>query len=193
MNEEKEKLTENQVHIKYLELSDELGFTSNTIHWVHACVVELSSRKQSEVKHVNAKDLCIALVRDIISTSDNSPENVLSKLNIKSSEDIGLIVEGLLEKGLLRKSDDDSIEDFNDLFKTSELEVFLQKNSIQRKRIFKYFAFRKFVWCLWTIGAVLVIGSWVDLVPHKIAMYGFYMSVAGFLLSFIKTPETKRF
>lgn len=193
--ESKEPLTENQIEIKYLELADELGFKSCTISWVGACIVTLSKRKKEAdgTTHVSAEEVCTALIKDIVSLYDEQPEKCLSDIKITSSDDVGKIVEGLVRKGLIHMSENDSINDFTGLFYSNALDPFLDKHSIKRKGVTTYNNFRVFIWLVWIVGVTLVILNWVNIVNHKTGMIGFYLSLAGFILSFIKPPNIKRF
>jgi hypothetical protein len=42
---------------------------------------------------------------------------------------------------------------------------------------------RKVAWALWIPGTVLVIGSWVDVVPVTIGWIGFGVAIVGTLIS----------
>lgn len=49
------------------------------------------------------------------------------------------------------------------------------------------------MWAFYIAGAVLVIGSYINLVPYHIAMIGWGIGMLGFLMQFVKIPDEKRF
>lgn len=67
-------------------------------------------------RHVSGQELCIGLRSYALDQFGLLARTVLQSWGIYSTEDFGRIVFALVEAGLLRKSDDDSIEDFHLVF-----------------------------------------------------------------------------
>jgi uncharacterized repeat protein (TIGR04138 family) len=191
-------ISENQVEIRILELSDSLGFTKNTIDWILFGIKTLSDRKQQQAQdgvsyHISAKDICVALLRDVRCTCKDPVGVVLTRLKIKSSKDIGLIVYGLIEKNLLNASEDDSINDFDDLFDESNLGEFLANHGIGKSPINFQERYRQLMWICYSVGTLIVLFAYLLIVESTIARYGWMLAMAGFLMQFYKPPEPKRF
>ena len=72
-------------------------------------------------RHVNGQELCIGLRDYAVSQYGLLARTVLEQWNIRRTEDFGRIVFLMVEAGLLRKTDDDSIEDFTGVFDFDEV------------------------------------------------------------------------
>lgn len=193
-----EPITQNQAEMRVLELSESLEFRKETIDWVRASMGVLSSRQanresSSQGTHISAKDVCRALVRDLCRLYKEPPEKSLNDLKIKSSQDIGRIVFGLVDKGLIAASKDDRKEDFADIFVTSDIEAFIRREGIKKNRLNLEFVWRKTMWLFYIAGTIVVIGSWMHVVPGNIGWAGWAMAMLGFFMQFVKLPEMRRF
>lgn len=73
-----------------------------------------------EGRHVSGRELCMGLREFAIEQYGLMARTVLNSWNIRRTEDFGRIVFALVEAGILRKSDDDSLEDFTDVFDFNE-------------------------------------------------------------------------
>ena len=193
-----DSLSKNQVEIRLLELSESLGFTKDTIHWVYGGIGLLSSRKRqqnpkAESFHVSAGEVCAALLRDIRSTFKEPIREVLSDLGIESSKDVGRIVFGLVEKNLIKANDDDSIADFDGLFDQSNLDEFLVMHGITGKSLDIRRRYRQVMWLFYSLGTGIVLGSYLGMVESRVAWAGWGLAMLGFLMQFYKPPESERF
>ena len=69
-----------------------------------------------EGKHVTGKQLCLALRRRAIDKWGRLAKTVLTTWNIHGTIDFGNMVYLLIENGLWRKTPEDSLEDFRDVY-----------------------------------------------------------------------------
>lgn len=83
-------------------------------------------------KHVTGQDLSRAVKEFALDQYGLMARSVLNELGIKKTDDIGRIVYNLIEIGLMKKTSDDRIEDFYNVFDLgAELDrdfAFLKKN-----------------------------------------------------------------
>jgi uncharacterized repeat protein (TIGR04138 family) len=71
-------------------------------------------------RHVNGQQLCLGLRDYAIQRYGMLAQTVLARWGILSTEDFGRIVFAMIDAGLLRRSDDDSIEDFRAVYTFDE-------------------------------------------------------------------------
>ncbi len=81
----------------------------------------LASSEAENGRHVNGQELCIGLRDYAVSQYGLLARTVLEQWNIRRTEDFGRIVFMMVEAGLLRKTDEDSIEDFTGVFDFDEV------------------------------------------------------------------------
>lgn len=67
-------------------------------------------------KHVTGKQLCESLARVAVERWGLLAKTVLAKWNIHATIDFGNMVYLLVENDFMRKTDEDSLEDFRDVF-----------------------------------------------------------------------------
>ena len=67
-------------------------------------------------KHVTGQDLSRAVKEYALQQYGLMARSVLNELGIKKTDDIGRIVYNLIEIGLMKKTDEDKIEDFYNVF-----------------------------------------------------------------------------
>ncbi len=67
-------------------------------------------------KHVTGKQLCEALAQVAVERWGLLARNVLAKWNIHATIDFGNMVYLLVEHDFMRKTEEDSLEDFRDVF-----------------------------------------------------------------------------
>jgi uncharacterized repeat protein (TIGR04138 family) len=70
--------------------------------------------------HVSPKELCWAAVHFAVARYGYLAKMTLAQLGLRKTEDIGDAVYNLVEFGLLTQSDEDSREDFDNLFDLGE-------------------------------------------------------------------------
>ncbi|MBL0926032.1 MAG: hypothetical protein IBJ11_00055 [Phycisphaerales bacterium] len=71
-------------------------------------------------RHVSGQELCIGLREYALSQFGRLARTVLASWGIRRTEDFGRIVFILVEAGLMRKTDSDSIEDFEAVYEFDE-------------------------------------------------------------------------
>ena len=73
-----------------------------------------------EMRHVNGGQLCAGLRDFAILRYGLLSRTVLNSWNINTTEDFGRIVFSLIDLGMLRRNDDDCVEDFIDVYSFNE-------------------------------------------------------------------------
>ncbi|MEM7754895.1 MAG: Minf_1886 family protein [Planctomycetota bacterium] len=73
-----------------------------------------------ESRHVNGQELCLALRDYAIERYGLMARLVLGRWNIHKTDDFGKIVFAMVDAGLMRKTDDDTLEDFQGVFDFDE-------------------------------------------------------------------------
>ena len=89
-----------------------LGYTVNKIH---------GNEKEPEKdpmasRHVKGRDLCVGLREFALLKWGMLAPTVLGRWNIRRTVDFGRIVFALVDSGYMQKTDDDTIDDFRDVF-----------------------------------------------------------------------------
>lgn len=86
-------------------------------------VEEASQREQLEAnegQHVSGQELCLGLREFAVREYGMLAKTVLQSWGVQRTEDFGRIVFALVETGILRKSDDDTLADFTGVFDFDE-------------------------------------------------------------------------
>ena len=91
---------------------DGLAHTARTIHG--------DKPGAGQDRHVNGQQLCLGLRDYAVHRYGLLARTVLQRWGISRTEDFGRIVFALIEAGILRRSDDDSAEDFRGVFEFDE-------------------------------------------------------------------------
>ncbi|GAB4385265.1 MAG: hypothetical protein Kow0022_10470 [Phycisphaerales bacterium] len=102
----------------YRFISDGLAHTVATVHGEEA--VRQSAAVDDDSLHVSGQQLCLGLRDYALQRYGLLARTVLRKWNIHSTEDFGRIVFALVESGLMRKTEDDRIEDFQGVYDFDE-------------------------------------------------------------------------
>ena len=98
----------------FLFIQKGLDFTVNRVHGRRKRASEMASC------HVTGQDLCMGLRDYAIKQYGLMARSVLRHWSIHSCEDFGRIVFALVEAGIMHKTDEDSIEDFCDIYDFNE-------------------------------------------------------------------------
>ncbi len=69
-----------------------------------------------ESRHVTGQELCLGLREHAIAQYGGLAKTVLNTWNVRRTHDFGRIVFAMVEAGLLRKTAEDRVEDFEDVF-----------------------------------------------------------------------------
>ena len=85
-----------------------LGYTVNKVHG------KVKDPKAN--RHVSGRDLCEGLREYALKNWGLMAPTVLARWNIRRTHDFGRIVFALVDNGWMQKTDEDTIEDFRDVF-----------------------------------------------------------------------------
>jgi uncharacterized repeat protein (TIGR04138 family) len=85
-----------------------LGYTVNKIHG--------NVKDPRASRHVGGRDLCEGLREYALVKWGLLARTVLARWNIRKTHDFGRIVFALVDNGWMQKTDDDTVEDFRDVF-----------------------------------------------------------------------------
>ena len=85
-----------------------------------ACKADAASKAELPSRHVSGQQLCRGLRDFAIEQYGLMAQAVLRRWKITSSEDFGAIVFAMVKAKLMRKTEHDRLEDFNDVFDFSE-------------------------------------------------------------------------
>jgi uncharacterized repeat protein (TIGR04138 family) len=103
----------------YLFVREGLAHTTEVIHGERAGA-EGALAQPSETQHVNGQQLCIGLRDFAIRRYGQLARTVLGRWGIHSTDDFGRIVFVMIDLGLMRKSDDDRLADFSEVYDFEE-------------------------------------------------------------------------
>lgn len=102
----------------YKFIRDGLGHTVGLIHGPDA--LEAPPSPEDESRHVTGQQLCLGLRDYAISRYGVLAKTVLNHWGLRTTEDFGKIVFALVEAGLMRKTDEDTLEDFQGVYDFDE-------------------------------------------------------------------------
>lgn len=95
-------------------VSEGLGHTVRMIHGHRDEARELAPDDQS--RHINGQQLCLGLKNYAVQRYGLMARTVLHRWNISRTEDFGRIVFAMVDLGLMRKTEEDTIQDFEGVF-----------------------------------------------------------------------------
>ena len=98
----------------YPFIRDGLAHTVEMIHGQDAAVAELAPEDES--RPVNGQQLCFGLRDYGIERYGLLARDVLGRWGIRQTEDFGKIIFAMVEAGLMRKTEDDTLEDFQGVY-----------------------------------------------------------------------------
>jgi uncharacterized repeat protein (TIGR04138 family) len=97
-----------------------LAYTARGVHGEEPAKMratdEASSQRVDESRHVSGRQLCLGLREYAQRQYGRLAKTVLAKWHIRGTEDFGKIVFAMIDAGMMRKTDEDSAEDFRDVF-----------------------------------------------------------------------------
>lgn len=94
-----------------------LDFTVSRLHGeIDSDFDDIESEAFESQRHVSGQDLCTGLRDFAIKEYGLLARTVLRRWNITSCRDFGQVVFAMVDGGLMRKTDDDTIHDFNNVF-----------------------------------------------------------------------------
>lgn len=161
------------------DLSDELGYPYEAFTSVHSVFEKFTVGDKSSygTKSVNAEILTRAFIENMINCTGDIKTN-LSDLNIKSSEDVGKIIYGLISKNLLQADGNDSLNDFSGIFKSEEINDYIKKEKLKKAKINydKLFSISYFV------GFIIFALAYSNVIPEEYKQYGWLIGLFVWLL-----------
>ena len=102
----------------YEFLRDGLAHAVRSVHGDEAASTPPTDDDES--RHVSGQQLCLALRDYAIERYGLMARMVLSRWNIHKTDDFGKIVFAMVDAGLMRKTDEDTLEDFQGVFDFEE-------------------------------------------------------------------------
>ncbi|MEM6260167.1 MAG: Minf_1886 family protein [Planctomycetota bacterium] len=101
----------------YLFVQRGLDFTVNRLHGeIDMDLDDLDPEEHEAQRHVSGQDLCVGLRDFAIKEYGMLARTVLRRWSITSCRDFGQIVFAMVDGGLMRKTEDDTIHDFNNVY-----------------------------------------------------------------------------
>lgn len=99
-------------------IRDGLGHTVGMVHGEDA--LRTPPTEDDESRHVSGRQLCLGLRDYAIHRYGLLAKTVLNRWGVRDTEDFGKIVFALVDAGLMRKTDEDTLEDFQGVFDFDE-------------------------------------------------------------------------
>ncbi|MEM9373237.1 MAG: Minf_1886 family protein [Planctomycetota bacterium] len=93
---------------------------AHTVEMVHGRPESELMDLEDESRHVSGHQLCIGLRDFAIQQYGLMARSVLNKWGIQNTRDFGQIIFAMVDAELMRKTDEDTIEDFEGVFEFSE-------------------------------------------------------------------------
>ena len=105
----------------YRFVNEALAYAQNVLKMGRAASSEPTAEVDAvEERHVTGQDLSRAVKDFAVEQFGYMARPVLSELGIKKTDDIGRIVYNLIDIGYMRKTADDRLEDFSNVFDLGE-------------------------------------------------------------------------
>lgn len=95
-------------------VSEGLAHTVQSIHGQRDEAKDMAPTDES--RHINGRQLCLGLRNYALQRYGLLARTVLHRWNIKGTEDFGRIVFAMVDAGLMRKTEEDTPEDFQQVF-----------------------------------------------------------------------------
>jgi len=92
---------------------------AHTVEMIHGAEA-LRGPSEDESRHVSGQQLCLGLRDYAVERYGRMARLVLGRWGIRRTEDFGRIVFAMVEAGLMRTTDDDTLEDFRGVFEFDE-------------------------------------------------------------------------
>ena len=180
------------LHAQLREVAAETGFDKATVEWVYAHVIyrpETPPSPEGTRRGLSAEALCEKLIRHANDCRPGELRFILDSKRIQRSEDIGRIVAGLVDKGLLVREEDDYFTDFDDLFDVEHLGVYLARRGIRRRWLDWPGVKRRLARTLCIFGAIVGAASLLHAVEIPDGWIGWVIVLIGWLLS--RLPDNR--
>jgi uncharacterized repeat protein (TIGR04138 family) len=180
---------------KLQEVAEETGYAPETVAWVFTNVVARDPNAppagEGARRGLSAEALCEKLIRHANDCCPGELRFVLEANHIFCSEDVGEIVEGLIDKGLLVREEDDYLTDFDGLFEVEHLGAYLAAHGIRRKWLDWPRVRTRLSIALYAIGAGSVIAHSMGLMNVPYGWPGWAVILSGFVISRLRDVPSK--
>lgn len=93
---------------------------AHTVEVVHGQPESALMDLEDEQRHVSGQQLCLGLKDYALQRYGLMSRAVLGKWGIRSTRDFGHIIFAMVDAGLMRKTDEDTIEDFDGVYSFDE-------------------------------------------------------------------------
>jgi uncharacterized repeat protein (TIGR04138 family) len=93
---------------------------AHTVEMVHGQAESALIELEDEQRHVSGQQLCLGLRDYAIQRYGLMSKAVLNKWGIRNTRDFGQIIFAMVEAGLMRKTDDDTLDDFDGVYEFDE-------------------------------------------------------------------------
>jgi|TARA_R110000782_G_scaffold101029_10_gene187544 uncharacterized repeat protein (TIGR04138 family) len=93
---------------------------AHTVEMVHGQPESSLMELEDEQRHVSGHQLCLGLRDYALQRYGLMSRVVLNRWGIRSTRDFGHIIFAMVDAGLMRKTDDDTIEDFDGVYEFDE-------------------------------------------------------------------------
>lgn len=100
---------------------------AHTVRFVHGEGQNAPEPTRPE-RHVSGQQLCLGLRDFALQQYGMLAKTVLSRWGIRKTEDFGRIVFAMIDGGLMRRSDEDTIEDFRGVYDFDEAFLAIEDN-----------------------------------------------------------------
>lgn len=93
---------------------------AHTVEMVHGQPESVLLELEDEQRHVSGQQLCLGLRDYAIQRYGLMSRVVLSRWGIRNTRDFGNIIFAMVEAGLMRKTEEDTLADFDDVYDFDE-------------------------------------------------------------------------
>lgn len=93
---------------------------AHTVEMVHGQPESALLELEDEQRHVTGRQLCLGLRDYALQRYGMMSRVVLNRWGIRSTRDFGHIIFAMVDAGLMRKTDEDTIEDFDGVYEFDE-------------------------------------------------------------------------
>lgn len=93
---------------------------AHTVEMVHGQPESALMDLEDEQRHVSGAQLCLGLRDYAIQRYGLMSRSVLNRWGIRGTRDFGRIIFAMVEAGLMRKTDDDTLDDFDGVYQFDE-------------------------------------------------------------------------
>lgn len=115
-----------QIHVDFQAMRDRAGpYRDEAFEFVRQGLSHTAGKIHGDLdsvtsRHVSGQQLCLGLRELAVERYGRLARTVLTRWGVTTTEDFGRIVFAMIEAGLLRKSDQDCLDDFSGVYEFDE-------------------------------------------------------------------------